>query len=642
MKNTINNTYRDYPKTSCIHEQFEHQARVRENHTAVLLPIIKDNHLHTKDVTYGELNRRADILLQKLISEGIQKNSIIALYMDRSIEMIVALLGILKAGCAYLPLDPAYPIERLTFMLKDAQAPLIITQSHLVSNLPENQTPMMIMNDDWGCDMPIKDRKFDSVIQGSDSLAYINYTSGSTGRPKGVKIPHRGVLRLIFGADYSRLDENQTILQLAPISFDAATFEIWGALMLGGKCVLFPYNGIPDPNELKMVIDEYKITRLWLTSSLFNLIMDVMPEALKGASEILTGGEVLSVGHIKKALKLLPDCQIINGYGPTESTTFTCCYRIPRELDDNVISIPIGHPISNTQVYIFDKDMKPMPVNEVGELYIGGDGLADGYLNLPDLTSERFIPDPYNNGEILYKTGDLVRLLPEGEIEFVGRSDDQVKINGFRIELGEIESVLRKHHAVRDALVIAEKDGNGTKYLMGFVTAQNKNDMDIEDVKIFIGKNIAQFMIPRDIVLLDVIPLNPNGKIDRQAILKSWKAKELDYPDYMAPNSDSEKKLSMIWLDILNKDKISINSNFFEIGGTSILSVKLMKKVSQEFNTEIPVIRLYHYPTIKSLANYITNGEPTSMNVSKTQDRAKLQREALSRRKDTGRRQTFK
>nr|WP_318781268.1 non-ribosomal peptide synthetase [Amazonocrinis nigriterrae] len=383
-----NNTQTDYPFDRCIHHLFE--AQVQRTPDAVAVVYEKEQ------LTYDELNCRANQLAHYLQSVGVRADVLVGLCVERSVEMVVGLLGILKAGGAYVPLDPDYPTERLSFMLTDAQVAVLLTQQKLIDRLPQHQAKLICLDSDaevireWSQDNPITD------VQASH-LAYVIYTSGSTGQPKGVEVVHRGVNRLLFGIDYAHLDETQKFLQMAPISFDASIFEIWGALLHGGECVLFP-GKIPTSEELSNEIHKHGITTLWLTTALFNSIINDAPQALSGIKQLLIGGEALSVAHVHKALEALPLTQIINGYGPTESTTFTCCYPIPRSIETTIQSIPIGRPIGNTQIYILDKYLQPVPVGVPGELHIGGAGLARGYLNRPELTQQKFIPNPFGGG----------------------------------------------------------------------------------------------------------------------------------------------------------------------------------------------------------------------------------------------------
>lgn len=620
-----NNTQVDYPNKS-IHQVFEQQVAQTPDAIAVVLSAIAGGN---EQLTYQELNRRADLLAHRLQQLGVEPGTFIAMCMERAIEIIVAMLGILKVGGVYVPLDPAYPQDRLMLMLEDTNAPVLLTQSSLVDRLPVQQAQVLCLDAGWGADTQIDQVPLPCHVT-SSSLAYINYTSGSTGRPKGVAIPHRGVLRLVFGGNYAQLDAHQNILQLAPISFDAATFEIWGALLHGGQCVLFPGNGIPDPKVLGEVIRNNKVSTLWLTAALFNTIVAEAPEALVGVRELLTGGEALSVAHIRKALELLPETQLINGYGPTESTTFTCCYRIPRQLDE-ITSIPIGRPIANTQVYILDSDLQLVPVGVPGELYIGGDGLAQGYLNRPELTEERFIPNPFcpEPTARLYKTGDLVRYLPDGNIEFIGRKDNQIKIRGYRIELGEIEAILGQHDSVRDVVVIMREDTPGDKRLVGYVTPE-KLPLDESQLKDYLKQLLPDYMVPAAIVVLDKIPLTPNGKADRRALPIPAKSRETK--EFVAPNTATEKLLAEIWCAVLGLDRVGIQDNFFDLGGTSILGLQAIARVQKQFGADLKVVKLYQYPTVHSLAKYLGQGEEEQRSYQNVQTRAQQQKAALASR----------
>jgi acyl-CoA synthetase (AMP-forming)/AMP-acid ligase II/acyl carrier protein len=396
--------------------------------------------------------------------------------------------------------------------------------------------------------------------------------------------------------------------------------------------VLFPYNGIPDPKDLDYVIKKNKITTMLLTTTLFNAAVDIVPEALEGVRELLTGGEAASLEHIKKAVKLLPHTQIINAYGPTENSTITSCYRIPNDLDAELNSIPIGTPINYTKVYILDEKKQPVPNGEIGELYIGGDGLAMGYLNRPELTAERFISDPFEKGGRLYKTGDLVRYLPNDEIEYIGRIDDQIKISGFRIEPGEIENVLRKNDTVRDAAVLVHTDKTGSKYLVGYITANADQSIDAESLQNYLKEKLAKFMVPRELIILDRLPINPNGKLDRNALPKPSAERSDPLENYVPARSETETALAEIWCGVLGIDRVGIRNNFFDIGGTSVLSAGLITKIRKRFNIDIPIIRVYHYPTIESMANFISRGKQTG-DYAEAKGRAEKQRGSFLKQK---------
>lgn len=617
---------------STVHHQFEMMARQIPEEPAVILPELPNEERPAASLTYGELNRRAEILCWQLVEIGVKPDQVVAIFMDRSLEMIVALLGVLKAGAAYLPLDPAYPVEKLSFMMKDTDAKCLITQSHLLESFSDHNAHVLCLDRDWGANITKIFSSAHHDLRHTGEKAIIYYTSGSTGTPKGVIIPHRGVLRLVIDAGYATFDRDCRMLQIASISFDAATFEIWGALLNGGRLILFPYNGIPDPLDLDYVINKNMVTTMLLTTSLFNAVIDIVPEALQNVRELLTGGEAASMEHVKKAIKLLPQTQLINAYGPTENSTITTCYRIPKDLNCELNSIPIGSPINYTDLYILNEYMQPVPAGEIGELYIGGDGLAIGYLNRPELTEERFVSNPFEKETRLYKTGDLVRCLPGNQIEYMGRIDDQIKISGFRIEPGEIESVLRKHETVRDAAVIVYTDKAGSKYLVGYVTAAPGQRIDSENLQSYLRENLAKFMVPRELIILDRLPINPNGKLDRNALPKPASDRKDPLADYLAPRSENELALAEIWCEVLGIERVGIRNNFFDIGGTSVLSAKLITKIRNRFNVNIPIIRVYHYPTIESMANFISRGKQ-STEYAEAKGRAQKQRAAFLKRK---------
>ena len=421
-----------------------------------------------EQLTYAELDARSNQLARHLRRRGVGVEARVGVCLERSLDLIVGLLAIVKAGAAYVPLDPEYPKQRLGFLAGDAGVSVVLTQQQLADRVAGCAAEAVLLDRDWPrvCEQPVGPV---SIVVDPDDLAYVTYTSGSTGLPKGVEVCHRGVLRLVFGVDYAEFGPEQVFLQLAPVSFDASTLEIWGALLHGGRCALFP-GRVPTPRELGDAVEREGVTTLWLTASLFNTVVDERPESLARLSQLLIGGEALSVAHVEKAYERLPATRIINGYGPTESTTFACCHAIQRRLGD-ARSIPIGRPIGNTRVYVLDPTMRPVPVGVAGELYIGGDGLGRGYAKRPELTAERFLPDPFDErpGARLYRTGDAVRQLDDGALEFLGRLDDQVKLRGYRIEPGEVEATLLRHPRVGQCAVVAREDAPGEKRLVAYV-----------------------------------------------------------------------------------------------------------------------------------------------------------------------------
>jgi amino acid adenylation domain-containing protein len=605
-------TNREYPRDRCIHHLFEAQAERSPDAVAVVS--------HDERLSYGELNARANQLAHYLRKNGVGKEVLVGVCMQRSWKMVVALLGILKAGGAYVPLEPGYPSERLAFMLQDSNASMLLTEGWLVKQLIDDPISKLIDRDSRSAvfDVRLKavclDTGWDEIERESrknlgsemspDSLAYVMYTSGSTGLPKGVGVPHRGVLRLLFGIDHINLDSGETLLQLAPISFDASVFELWGALLHGARCVIFP-GVVPSALDLRKLLRKYGVSTLWLTASLFNHVVDECPKALASVRQLLIGGEALSVRHVRRALSQLNELQIINGYGPTEGTTFTCCYPIPRTLDYAAQSVPIGRPIANTQVYLLDRYLEPVPIGVPGELYLGGDGLARGYLSRPALTAERFMPNPFGNtpGERLYRTGDLARYFPDGNIEFLGRIDNQIKIRGFRIELGEIEAVLKEQSVVRDAVVVAREDVPGEKRLVGYIV--NGEPVQVEDLRNVLKAKLPHYMVPSAFVFVDSLPLTPNGKIDRRALPAPDKSRPQLESAFVAPGTATEELVARTWADILKLKRVGVHDNFFELGGHSLLAIQVISRLREQFGVELPLRVLFEQPTVAGLAERI-------------------------------------
>jgi len=586
------------PYDAMIHELFETIVRKYGGRTAVVFPDVPEG--SDKKLSYDELGMAADRLANRLGSLGVRRGDLVGLYVERSVEMVIAMLAIMKAGAAYVPLDPAYPVERLEFMLKDARSTLVLTQTSLRVNLNlDGDVLVVCLNEDDGV-VPKESAEFEGRESAND-LSCLLYTSGSTGQPKGVEVPHRSITRLVMNADYTRFDDSRVFLQLVPISFDVAAFEIWGALLHGATCVLYPQHGVPDPQLLQRILTQHGVTTLWLTTSLFNTIIDDTPEVLASVEELLVGGEALSVSHIVKAQKHLPSTQLINGYGPTESN-ITSCYRIPRPFNPTLKSVPIGRPIANSTIYILDDEMQPVDVGEEGEMYIGGAGVARGYLNRPELTAEKFVADPFSSeaGMSLYRSGDRARYLPDGNIDFIGRNDDQVKIDGHRIELGEIEATIRNQSGVKDVGVVVHHSAAGNQQLVAYVSFADKAE-DITAVRSSLEALLPDYMVPLHWIILDKIPLTANGKLDRRAL----PAPEQSRPElgvlYVAPKTEQELKFASVWRDLLMLDNIGINDNFFELGGTSLLSLQCVARLRRDHNIDVPIANMFQYPTISEL-----------------------------------------
>jgi amino acid adenylation domain-containing protein len=445
-----------------------------------------------------------------------------------------------------------------------------------------------------------------------ESLAYVMYTSGSTGRPKGVAVPLRGVLRLTVGVDYAQLDEQQTFLLLSPISFDASTFELWAGLLHGGRCAIFP-EPVPTIEKLREALERYRVTTLFLTTALFNLVVDEAPQILRGVRQLLSGGEAVSPAHVRAALQGLPDTQLIHCYGPTESTTFTCCYRIPNPMEESNLSIPIGRPIANTRVYVLDRHLNPVPLGVAGELCIAGDGLARGYLNRPELTAERFVPDPFSTtpGARMYRTGDLVRYRSDANIEFLGRLDDQVKIRGFRVEPGEVMAVLHEHPDVKQAVVIAGANANDERALIAYIVPENsETGPDAQALRRFLFERVPQYMVPAEFLTIESIPLTLTGKLDRARLPAVDRSETRTTQQRIMPRTPIEQILADLWCLSLNIDSVGIDDNFFELGGDSLAAMRLVARILRETGLEVHIRTLFDKPTIRTLAGALSERMP--------------------------------
>ena len=453
------------------------------------------------------------------------------------------------------------------------------------------------------------------------------YTSGSTGIPKGVSIPHRGIVRLVCGADFFQVSSDDVFLLLAPVSFDASTFEIWGALLNGARLEITPPGQTPL-QQIGEVIKTANVSVLWLTAGLFNLMVEERPQDLAPVRQLLTGGDVLSVTHIRRALDELPGTQLINGYGPTENTTFTCCHAIPRDLPAGR-SVPIGRAIRGTTVHIVDDQLREVADGDEGELITGGLGLALGYWNRPELTAERFIADPFskNTSDRLYRTGDQVRRLPDGTLEFLGRKDSQVKLRGYRIELGEIESAIRQHAAVRDCVVKVVSDAFSNLQLAAFVVRREAQETSAVDLRLFTSTRLPDYMVPNGWMFLDQLPLNPNGKVDRArlpAVTGMVSAGKPPEP----PRNDMEKMIAAVWQDLLGRP-VDVTASFFELGANSLLVTRVHERLQRLQHLTLPLTDMFRFPSIRALAAHLQKPlVPVNRDAT---DRAPLRRAALDR-----------
>ncbi|MFK2898818.1 amino acid adenylation domain-containing protein [Dyella jejuensis] len=555
-------------------------------------------------LSYAELDARASRIAAGLMAAGVEVGAPVALLLERSVEALIAMLGILKAGAAYLPLEPGYPAERLAFAINDAHAALVIAGDNLPA-LPGVHVPMLRLEQLQRAEAPPYQPP---SIDGS-ALAYVMYTSGSTGTPKGVEITHRSIIRLVRDVTYVDLSGKPRMLHAAPLGFDASTLEIWGALLNGGTCIVHDER-IPTGCGLEDTIERHGARIAWLTAALFNAIVDEDARKLRGLEQLLIGGEALSVAHVRKAYAALPDITLINGYGPTECTTFAATYRIPRDIDADDRSIPIGGPIADTTLYVLNSRGEPVPTGVIGELHIGGAGLARGYLARPELTAERFVGQPFgvDKNERLYRTGDLVRWLPQGAIEFIGRADSQIKIRGYRIEIGEIESALQRQPGLRACAVLLREDRPGHKRLVAYYVTDDAT-ITARALRDQLARTLPDFMVPAIYIAMDALPVTANGKLDRRA---------LPAPDHRRPEladvyvpaiGKTEQRLCELFADLLGLDQVGRNDHFFDLGGNSLLAIRTVARIRSELPSAVLTIAAFFgAPTPAALAALLDRG----------------------------------
>jgi amino acid adenylation domain-containing protein/non-ribosomal peptide synthase protein (TIGR01720 family) len=574
----------------CVHELFTEQA-VRTPESAAVV-------CAGKRLTYAELDRLSNEWAEYLRGVGVGPESIVGLCVTRSVEMVVALLGILKAGAAYLPLDANYPSQRLAFMIEDARAYIVLTDGKWADMFSDMPMVGQVCTFDGVRQASMACTLAPSVAFSADHLAYVLYTSGSTGQPKGVAVQHRSITRLVKHARYVSLDAHCCVLSAAPLTFDAATFEIWGPLLNGGRVVVLT-EAVPSAQSIEECVRRDGVDTAWLTSSLFNSIVDQSIEGLRGIRQLLIGGEALSVAHVKRARWLLPEQSLINGYGPTECVTFSCTYDIPTDLADEISSIPIGRPITDTQVYVLDEELQPVPVGVVGELYIAGTGLARGYFRRGGLTAAQFVANPFGApGSRMYATGDRVRYRAEGALEYRGRVDQQVKIRGFRIEPGEVEAALLRHPALREATVVVREDRSEKQLVAYLVAAPDAVAPASNVLREFLKESLPEYMVPTLFASLLALPLTPNGKVDRERLPAPEPADPLLY---VVPQTPTEKVLAQIFAEVLKLERVGIHDNFFELGGMSLTALRVADQAAQAGLTLTPAV-LFERQTIAELA----------------------------------------
>ncbi len=571
----FNATRADFPQDALIHQLFE--AQVQRNPDAIALVF------EEQSLSYNELNRRANRLAHHLIALGVRPDDRVAICAERSPDMVVGLLAILKAGGAYVPLDPTYPGERLTYMLNDAAPVVLLTQTAridtLVSAIPT--LPILVLD---ACEPETEIQPThnpDPQTRGLTSrhLAYVIYTSGSTGQPKGVMVEHRNVLRLIINNGFADIGPDDCVAHCSNVSFDAATWEVWSALVHGARILLLPEKALLEATAFGQRLLSEGVSALFLTTALFNQYASLLASSLSGLRYVLFGGEQADTRPVIKLRTENPPKHLLQVYGPTETTTFATVYEVPLT-DGHSGKIPIGHPIANTQIYILDTQGQPVPLGVTGEIYIAGDGVARGYLNRPELTAERFLADPFvtDPEARMYKTGDLGRWLPDGNIEYLGRNDFQVKLRGFRIELGEIETRLSQCHGVREALVLAREDEPGHKRLVAYLLPQEGIELVPAALRQELAQHLTEYMLPSAFVTLDAFPLTPNGKLNRQALPAPDQASVV-MRGYEAPSNEREMAVAEIWQALLGLEKVGRYDHFFELGGHSLMVVSLLERL---------------------------------------------------------------
>jgi len=600
-----------YPRESCVHELFAAQARLRPQAPAVSFG--------DRQLTYEELDRLSGRIARRLTRLGAGPEAGVAIWIERSLEMVAALLAVLKCGGAYVPLDPSWPRRRLELVLAQTGTRLLVSQERRLRALPAGLL-------DGGIEVLCLDGALAEPGEGTDeagageewtapvrpeNLACVMYTSGSTGRPKGVAVTHRGIVRLVRENWFADFRPHQVYLQLAPLAFDASTFEIWGPLLNGARLAVFPPR-LPDLQELGAELESQGVTTLFLTTGLFHQVVESNLGSLRRLDQLLAGGEALSGPHARRVLAELPGVVLVNGYGPTESTVFATCHRAraAADLPPFAGTVPIGRPIANTSVHVLDRHARPVPIGVPGELLIGGDGLARGYLGRPDLTAERFVPDPIGGGGRVYRTGDLVRWLPDGVLDFLGRIDQQVKIRGFRIEPAEIEAVLAGQPGVEQVRIVAREAGPGDRRLVAYVVPRAGARVDAADLRAAASRQLPVYMVPAAFVFLAAMPLGPNGKVDRRALpAPEWVLADAAR-SRSRPLDAEEELLAAIWTDLLGGPEdaarnLSPEDDFFALGGHSLLATRLVSRLREVLGIELPLRSIFEAPTLAALAGLV-------------------------------------
>ncbi len=590
-----NQTTTDYGRDLCLQQILETQVSQHPDAVAVVQG--------KEEFTYRELNERANQLAHYLREHGVGLDVRVGVLLERSVNFIVALLGIIKAGGTYVPLDGTYPKQRLQFMLEDAGVRLLLTER----NQPEvatDATEVVYLDHAAELLANMSSENLENVNRAED-LAYVMYTSGSTGQPKGVAVTQRAINRLVRNTEYATLESSDRLGQTSNVSFDAATFEIWGALLHGATLVVLPKETVLSPLELKREIAKQKISVMFLTTALFNQMAQSVPEAFASLRYLIFGGEASDAQAVKRVVDRGKPQHLLNGYGPTEGTTFTTTFEVNEVTPGH--ALPIGRPLSNTEVWVLDRQGHLVPAGVMGELYIGGDGIAREYLGRPELTAEKFVPHPFSSepGARLYRTGDLVRYLSDGNIDFLKRMDHQVKVRGFRVELGEIEAALNQYWAISESVVVDNDDLPGGTRLIGYIVPEEGIEPTSAELYAFLKEKIPSYMIPSIFVTLKEIPLTPNGKVNRAELPVPQLSEDGTSANFVAPRNPLEETLAEIWRETLGAAQVGVESNFFDLGGHSLLATRVVTQIRERYGVELPLRVLFESPTIAGLAQHL-------------------------------------
>ena len=595
-----NQTQAEYPRDFCVHQLLEEQARRNPESVAI--------EFQGRSLSYAELDARSNQLAHFLRVRGVQADRLVGVCVERSLEMVVALLGILKAGGAYVPLDPAYPSDRIKYVLDDAHVTLLLTQDSMLASLPATTAEVMCLDPEW--------RAFQHEDPGPittevtpENLAYVIYTSGSTGKPKGVQLEHRSVVNFLYAMRRTPgMTSDEVLVAVTTLSFDIAGLELYLPLLVGGRLVVASREATVDGRLLMKLLEQSGATIMQATPTTWRVLLESGWEGNPNL-KVLVGGEALSADL---ACQLAMRCgPVWNMYGPTETTIWSSVYQVEGK-DEKLV--PIGKPIANTTFYILDANRRTVAEGAEGELYIGGEGLARGYFERDELTAEKFVADPFSSqpGARMYRTGDLARYRQDGNVEFLGRIDHQVKIRGFRIELGEIEAVLEQHSGVNQAVVVAREDTPGDKRLVAYVVPATPDTLTSAELRIHAGKQLPDYMTPTAFVQMAKLPVTPNGKVDRKALPAPTVSDFEAQTEYVAPRDATERKLVQLWEDVLGIRPISVTASFFDLGGRSVLAARLFTKILRGFGKELPLSTLFRSPTVEQLAKELQPSAPTS------------------------------